>query len=115
MGRDWDAVAAAIQARLAELDMTQAELAAKAGVAPETVRELRTNATPRRRSPRTLSAISEALGWAAEYLATVLSGAAVAPETAEDAGELAVIRQELTSIAGQLTDIASRLGRLERP
>ena len=66
MAKDWEAVAAAIRSRMAEIDMTQAELASRAGVALMTVRELQQNLTPRRRNPRTLAAVSEALGWPAE-------------------------------------------------
>ncbi len=48
MPKDWDAVARAIDARMRELDLTQTELAVRADVAPETVRELRNNLKPRR-------------------------------------------------------------------
>jgi transcriptional regulator with XRE-family HTH domain len=114
MGRDWAAVAVAIQARLDELDMTQADLASRAGVAPETVRELRTNLRPRRRSPRTLTAVSEALGWPPDHLATVLNGSQGEAAKPGEAGELGAITQELVTIAGRLTDIAARLGKLGR-
>ena len=77
MERDWEAVARLIDARMRELDLTQTELAVRAGVAPETVRELRTNLRSRRRNPRTLAAISEALGWPPERLRDVLAGNAV--------------------------------------
>lgn len=110
--KDWDAVAAAIQARLSELDLTQAELAARAGVAPETVRELRMNLHPRRRSPRTLSALSEALGWPTDHLSAVATrgGAAVDGAGISDT-ELGAITDELSSIATRLNEIASRLAK----
>ena len=53
MSKDWQAVSDAISTRLDELEMTQAELSHRAGVALETVRELHRNLKPRRRSPRT--------------------------------------------------------------
>lgn len=112
MAKDWEAVAAAIRARLEELDMTQAELAHRAGVAPETVRELRNNLQPRRRQPRTLAAVSEALNWPPEYLTSVLRGAQL--DSPVGADELGAIHDELTSIAGRLTDIAGRLTRIRR-
>lgn len=112
MAKDWEAVAAAIQARLDELDITQAELAQRAGVAPETVRELRNNLQPRRRHPRTLAAVSEALNWSSDHLAIVLRGDQPTGDAAAAPEELAVIRDELNSIAGRLTDIAGRLTRL---
>lgn len=111
MGKDWDAVAAAIQARLSELDMTQADLAARAGVASETVRELRTNLRPRRRSPRTMSAISEALGWPPNHLAQVLGGGQVELADVPAAVELGEITEELAAITARLTDIAARLSK----
>jgi transcriptional regulator with XRE-family HTH domain len=109
MAKDWQAVAAAIQTRLDELDITQAELAHRAGVAPETVRELRNNLHPRRRNPRTLSAVSEALNWPSDHLANVLRGEQPVSGKTADADELDTIKDELTSIAGRLTDIAGRL------
>lgn len=110
--KDWDAVAAAIQARLDELDMTQADLAARAGVAAETVRELRTNLRPRRRSPRTLTALSEALGWPPDHLAAVaVSGAKEANSGRTDDSELSGITVELSAIAARLNDIAGRLAK----
>lgn len=60
---NWDAVADAINARLPELHMTQQDVATEAGVSLTTVRDLRNNRGARRRSPRTLGAISTALGW----------------------------------------------------
>lgn len=113
MGKDWDAVASAIQARLTELDMTQAELAVRAGVAAETIRELRTNIRPRRRSTRTLTAVSQALGWPADHLSVVLEGQRPAPDSPASAEELHAITEELKAIAGRLTAIAGRLTHLE--
>ncbi|HJQ46897.1 MAG TPA: helix-turn-helix transcriptional regulator [Amycolatopsis sp.] len=110
--KDWDAVAAAIQARLTELDMTQSELAARAGVAPETVRELRLNLHPRRRSPRTLGALSEALSWPTDHLSTVATrGSAAVDGAAISDAELGAITDELSSIATRLNEIASRLAK----
>src|SRR6266568_927188 len=63
MARDWVAVAEAMKGRLAELDMTQAELVQRSRLAPMTIRELVHNTAQRRRSDQTLAAVSEALGW----------------------------------------------------
>lgn len=109
MARDWEAVSAAIRARMADLDMTQAELSQRAGVALMTVRELQNNLTPRRRSPRTLSAVSEALGWPGDHLATILAGGS--PED-PDAGD--PVLAELDEIKEQLTAINARLDAIER-
>jgi transcriptional regulator with XRE-family HTH domain len=109
MARDWDAVAAAIQARMSDLDMTQSELAQRAGVALMTVRELQHNLKPRRRNPRTLATVSEALGWPPDQLATILGGAEPA-----DPDEGDPIMTELEAIKGQLTSITERLAAVER-
>lgn len=102
MTRDWDAVASAIQARMAELEMTQAELAQKAGVALMTIRELQHNLRPRRRSPRTMAAVSEALGWYQHHLLDVLMG--------EQMRET----DPLTEVLRRLDAIEARLDVLER-
>ncbi len=74
MTEDWAAVARAIDARLAELNWRQRELAQRAQVSVAIVRELHRNTTRRRRSARTLEALSLALGWHPEHLDAVLRG-----------------------------------------
>lgn len=111
MVKDWQGVADAIASRLIELDMTQAELQHRAGVALETVRELQHNLRPRRRSPRTLAAVSEALGWPSDHLAAIADG--LNPDD-PDAGdpvlaELGTIKDALTVITGRLDAIERRL------
>lgn len=73
MGKDWQAVADAINTRMDQLDMTQAELAKRSGVAVATLRQIQ-HAVPKRRSPRTLADISEALQWPATHLERVADG-----------------------------------------
>jgi transcriptional regulator with XRE-family HTH domain len=109
MARDWEAVSAAIRARMADLDMTQAELSQRAGVALMTVRELQNNLKPRRRSPRTMAAVSEALGWPPEHLTAILAGDD--PED-PDAGD--PVLAELDEIKDQLSTINARLDAIER-
>lgn len=112
MAKDWEAVAAAIRARLVEIDMTQADLAARAGVALMTVRELQHNLQPRRRNPRTLAAVSEALGWSAEQLARILEGEPAADVDADDPvlAEFDAVREDLNAIVRRLDAIERRLG-----
>jgi len=74
MARDWAAVAQAMKSRLAELDMTQAELIQRSRLAPMTIRELLFNTAQRRRSNQTLAAASEALGWPSSHLLAVAEG-----------------------------------------
>lgn len=112
MTKDWDAVAAAIRARLAETDMTQAELATRAGVALMTVRELQHNLKPRRRSPRTLNAVSEALGWPPGRIAEILEGNASSADEADPIlRELDAVKQELSSVTARLDALERRLDR----
>ncbi len=114
MNKDWDAVARTIDERLTSLDMTQTELAVRAGVAPETVRELRNNLRSRRRNPRTLSTISEALGWDAGYLARVLEGRGGGSPTAGrgSTNDLNKLQQEFTKLSERVDDIERRLNAM---
>lgn len=109
MAKDWAAVAAAIQTRLGELDMTQAELAARAGVALMTVRELQHNLTPRRRSPRTLAAVSEALGWPGDQLTRIAEGEHAPDPDADDP-----VLAELDAVKADLAAVLRRLDAIER-
>src|SRR5438552_2541540 len=68
----WAAVASAIEVRMAELGLNHRELAERAGVALSTVRELRHNTVQRRRSGRTLEALSVALGLHPRHLSNLL-------------------------------------------
>lgn len=107
MTKDWDAVAAAISARMDELGMTQQEVANRAGVALQTVRELQHNLVARKRTPRTLEVVSAALGLPRSYLAEVLSGdEPPKPEAAESS--------VLADVQAKLVDIVQRLEALER-
>lgn len=109
MAKDWDSVARAIRQRMADLDMTQTELSQRAGVALMTVRELQQNLKPRRRNPRTLAAMSEALGWPSGHLAAVLAG-----ESPEDPDAGDPVLDELDAMKEQITEITRRLDAIER-
>jgi transcriptional regulator with XRE-family HTH domain len=80
VGRDWDAVAEAINTRLAQLDMTQAELASKSRVSTATLRQIQ-HGVVKKRSPHTLAAISEALGWPSRRLEQLSEGESDSRET----------------------------------
>jgi transcriptional regulator with XRE-family HTH domain len=117
VAKDWDAVGAAIRARLDEIDMTQVDLASRAGVALMTVRELQHNLKARRRNPRTLAAISEALGWPADHLARILDGREVRPADDDDPvlTELDAVKADLLAIVQRLDAIEHRLGIGDEP
>jgi hypothetical protein len=109
MARDWAAVAQAMKSRLADLDMTQAELIQRSRLAPMTIRELLFNTAQRRRSDQTLSAVSEALGWPPGYLRAVAEG--------RDPGDLDAgdpVLAELATLKETVNAISSRLDALEQ-
>ncbi|ASU77283.1 XRE family transcriptional regulator [Actinopolyspora erythraea] len=111
MEDDWAAVAEAISNRLRELGLTQLEVAARSKVSPATIRELQYNKMPRRRNPRTLEALSEALDWPPDYLGNVLSGAAARPH-ADEAND--PVLRKLDDVLDQLEQLRSRVDAVER-
>ena len=109
MARDWAAVAAAMKSRLAELDMTQADLIQSSRLAPMTIRELLYNTAQRRRSDQTLAAVSKALGWPAGYLRAIAEGRDPGDPDAGDP-----VLAELAELKKMVTTINSRLDAIER-
>ena len=111
MARDWAAVAQAMKSRLAELDMTQAELIQRSRLAPMTIRELLFNTAQRRRSDQTLAAVSEALGWPSGYLSAVAEGRDPGDPDADDPvlDELATLKETVTAISSRLDAIEQQL------
>jgi transcriptional regulator with XRE-family HTH domain len=71
---DWTAVAEAINERVNELGWRQGELAERSHVSRATVREIQHHIVERRRSARTLEALSTALGWHPQHIDAVLRG-----------------------------------------
>lgn len=120
MTEDWAAVARAIDERMAELGLNQRELIERSQVSKATVMEIRRHSTERKRSTRTLEALSTALEWHPQHLTALLHGRRV-PSVGEPAsrsdediqGRLAVIEYRLDHIAAQLTAIGELSGRLE--
>jgi transcriptional regulator with XRE-family HTH domain len=115
-GSDWAAVAKAMDRRLTEIGMRQRDLAERAHVSQAIVRELQHNTTQRRRSARTLEALSVALGWHPGHLHAVLDGreppdprADVHSPTDVLAGHLAAIESHLRAIEERLIDLQFRL------
>jgi transcriptional regulator with XRE-family HTH domain len=107
---DWAAVAAAIDTRVRELGWRQRELSERANVSHAIVREIQHHVVERRRSTRTLEALSTALGWPPSYLHSVLHGQPSAqissPEAAEDTHAL---RARLEKLEDRLAAIEARL------
>jgi hypothetical protein len=114
VSEDWAAVSKAINRRMAELGVSQRELIERAQVSKAIVGEIQHNTTQRRRSARTLEALSLALDWHPGHLAAVLAGhrppaaGEPAPRSAEDVpGRLAVIEHQLREIVERLDEIDS--------
>ena len=109
MARDWAAVAAAMKARLTDLDMTQADLVQRSRLAPMTIRELLYNSAQRRRSDQTLAALSRALGWPPGYLQAIAEGRIPDNPHAGDP-----VLAELVALKDAFTALSSRVDALER-
>jgi transcriptional regulator with XRE-family HTH domain len=109
MARDWAAVADAMKARLADLDMTQADLVQRSRLAPMTIRELLYNSAQRRRSDQTLAALSQALGWPPGHLQAVSEGRAPDDPDADDP-----VLTELTAMKDALATLTSRIDAIEQ-
>lgn len=120
MSGDWAAVSRAIIDRMAELPLSQRELIDSSQVSKAIVGEIQNNTVQRRRSARTLEALSVALEWHPDHLAAVLEGrtppAPGEPSVRSDndvPGRLAVIEHRLRQIDDRLSRIDSRNERID--
>jgi hypothetical protein len=116
VGEDWTAVAKAITARAAELDLRQKDLAERSGVSLAIIREIQQDRIQRRRNPRTLEALSVALGWHHQHLAAVLHGedppTRGAPASTPLAQDRALVL--LDAILRELRGLRTQVGALTR-
>ena len=120
MAEDWAAVSQAISQRMTELGINQRELIERSKVSKATVGELYHNSAQRRRSARTLEALSMALDWHPQHLLAVLKDQRV-PDVGEPVsrsdddipGRLAAIEYRLAQIATKLNAIDALNDRLE--
>ncbi len=108
---DWDAVARTITARLTDTRMTQMDVASRAQVSLTTLRELQHNLNPRRRRPQTLTAISGALGWPADYLEQILRGDPPQPPDHEDTDP---VLAAIDALEQEVRRLRSRVEKIER-
>lgn len=113
MEQRWEAVAHAITRRLDETGMTLTELATKSETSLSTVRELAQNLSTRRRQPRTLAAVSTALGWPPGYLVAVLRGEESGAGQDEEAAPPDPVLAELRDMHELLKTMNDRLDHLE--
>jgi transcriptional regulator with XRE-family HTH domain len=105
VSEDWVAVSRAINERVNELGWRQRELAQRAHVSQAIVRELQHHTVERRRSARTLEALSVALGWHPQHLAALLHS-----RTPPDVGE--PISDNGRTVSSRLDAIDERLGEI---
>lgn len=105
MSEDWVAVSHAITERVNELGWRQRELAQRSHVSQAIVRELQHHTIERRRSARTLEALSLALGWHPQHLTAVLHG-----RTPPEPGE--PISDNGRTVSSRLDAIDERLGEI---
>jgi transcriptional regulator with XRE-family HTH domain len=109
---NWAAVARAISGRVRERGWRQRELAERSHVSVAVVREIQRHTVERRRSPRTLEALSVALGWEPAHLHRVLKG-----HTQQSGGhtspDLAAVWSRLDSFDLRLAELAKLLAELK--
>jgi transcriptional regulator with XRE-family HTH domain len=108
---NWAAVARAISDRVRELGWRQRELAERSHVSVAVVREIQRHTVERRRSPRTLQALSAALGWEPEHLDRVLKGHAQRPG-GHTAADRAALWSRLDSLESRLAEISKLVTEL---
>ena len=112
---NWAAVARAVSDRVRELGWRQRELAERSRVSVAVVREIQRHTVERRRSRRTLEALSVTLGWDPGYLDGVLKGHArrdgrpIAPDDAAVWSRLDSVDQRLDEIVKLLTELRTGL------
>jgi hypothetical protein len=113
VAEDWAAVAKAINQRVNELGWRQRELAERSHVSQAIVREIQHHTVERRRSARTLEALSLAMGWHPQHLLAVLHGR-TPPEPDEPvtpSGQ--TVWSRLDALEYRLAEIADRLDELK--
>jgi hypothetical protein len=125
VSEDWAAVAAEINARLAELGWQQRELVERSQVSSAIVREIQRNTVSRKRSPRTLESLSLALGWHPQHLDAVLHGLEP-PKSQSSSGRdlstrmdaleerLGLIEERLIAIQANLLTVVEHVRRVRR-
>ena len=110
---DWAAVAEAINERVNELGWRQGELAERSHVSRATVREIQHHVVERRRSARTLEALSITLGWHPQHIEAVLRGRRP-PHAAEPATKNEEsLWSRMDALERRLGDITERLDAIK--
>ncbi|MBI1758270.1 MAG: helix-turn-helix transcriptional regulator [Actinobacteria bacterium] len=115
-GEDWQAVAAALNDRMAARRIGQQELAHLSGVSVSTLRQLQHGAG-RRVQNKTLAAISRALAWPEGHLAAVLLTRRSAPAGSTTGAERPAVDEQVLTLLHQLerrmAEVGERLALIE--
>ncbi len=115
MERDWQAVATAINDRMAELSLSQRELSDRSGVSVATLREIQHAKAARNRSDRLLADVSGALNWPEGYLKAVSVGELSSDDTGgrrAPGDDLTVVLTRLDQLHGEVRRLADAVDRL---
>jgi transcriptional regulator with XRE-family HTH domain len=114
VAEDWSAVARAVNERAAELGLRQRDLIQRSHVSKAIVGEITRNAVRRRRSARTLEALSAALDWHPQHLTAVLHGRRP-PGPGEPVYRFddEEVPARLAAVESQLREIAERLDGMD--
>lgn len=110
-GKGWTQAARLLNQRMADLGLTQFDLASRSGVSLATIREI-LHGKPRQRNPRTLSAVSKALGWPSGQIAEIVQGATPPTRETQHASD-SDLGTELHGIREELARINRRIDALE--
>lgn len=112
VSENWAGVAKAINERADELGLKQRELADRSQVSQATIREIQRHTVERRRSERTLEALSLALEWHPQHLLAVLHDRRppAVGEPREDMQD--AVSARLASIEDRLTEITEQIAAL---
>lgn len=110
---DWAAVSKAINERVRELGWQQRTLAEKSQVSQAIVRELQHHTVERRRSTRTLEALSTTLGLHPTHLDAVLHGRKPPHPDEPDADDANRLGSRLDALEQRLAEITDRLADIQ--
>ena len=109
MSEDWVAAGEAITERMRDLGMSQKKLAERSKVSTATIRQIQNRTGGHRHSPRTLVALSEALGWPPQYLSNVLYG-----RPQQEASEQVTDEETLQSLLEGVRQLLHKINALEQ-
>jgi transcriptional regulator with XRE-family HTH domain len=104
----WADVARVVNARMAELEISQTELAALSGVSPATLRKIQAG-DEQQRTRSTLASLSRALGLNEDHLWRVSRDESPDVDAAVPQSELSALRTEMADLARRVEALESRI------